>query len=165
MNITFLQTGTNLGDRLMNLAQTNDRIEECVGKIISTSSIYETEAWGVTDQPLFLNQVLQVETKLTAQEVLEIVLAIELEMGRIRLQKWAERVIDIDVLFYNNEIINKENLIVPHPRIQERNFVLKPLVEIAPNLVHPIFNKKIRELLEISTDKLEVYKFNKSDGR
>ena len=160
MNITFLQTGTNLGDRLINLEQANDSIEKRVGKIVATSSVYETEAWGVTDQPLFLNQVLKVETRLTAQEVLEIVLNIELEMGRIRIQKWAERLIDIDVLFYNNEIINEENLIVPHPRIQERNFVLKPLIEIVSSLVHPIFNKTMAALLETSKDELKVYKFN-----
>ena len=160
MNITFLQTGTNLGDRLINLEEANNKIEERVGKIIAISSIYETEAWGVTDQPLFLNQVLQIETTLSAQEVLETILAIELEMGRIRIERWAERLIDIDVLFYNNEIIKDENLIVPHPRIQERNFVLKPLIEIVPNLVHPIFNKTMIELLEMSTDKLRVYKFN-----
>ncbi len=160
MNITFLQTGTNLGDRLINLEQANDSIEKRVGKIVATSSVYETEAWGVTDQPLFLNQVLKIETRLTAQEVLEIVLNIELEMGRIRIQKWAERLIDIDVLFYNNEIINEENLIVPHPRIQERNFVLKPLIEIVSSLVHPIFNKTMAALLETSKDELKVYKFN-----
>ena len=160
MNITFLQTGTNLGDRLINLEEANNKIEERVGKIIAISSIYETEAWGVTDQPLFLNQVLQIETRLSAQEILETILAIELEMGRIRIERWAERLIDIDVLFYNNEIIKDENLIVPHPRIQERNFVLKPLIEIVPNLVHPIFNKTMIELLEMSTDKLRVYKFN-----
>ena len=158
MNITFLQTGTNLGDRLMNLDLANNQIEQQVGKIISASSIYETEAWGVTDQPLFLNQVIQVETRLSVQEIIEIVLSIEIEMGRVRVQKWAERLIDIDILFYNNDIIHQENLIVPHPRIQERNFVLKPLVEIAPNLIHPIFNQTMTELLEVSKDELNVYK-------
>ena len=158
MNITFLQTGTNLGDRSKNLEQANIKIEERIGKIIKLSSIYETEAWGVTAQPLFLNQVLLVETNLTVQEVLKTILNIELEMGRVRIQRWAERLIDIDILFFNKVIINQENLIVPHPRIQERNFVLKPLVEIAPNLMHPIFNKTMTELLEESEDKLKVYK-------
>ena len=158
MNITFLQTGTNLGDRSKNLEQANIKIEERIGKIIKLSSIYETEAWGVTAQPLFLNQVLLVETNLTVQEVLKTILNIELEMGRVRIQRWAERLIDIDILFFNKVIINQENLIVPHPRIQERNFVLKPLVEIASNLMHPIFNKTMTELLEESEDKLKVYK-------
>jgi 2-amino-4-hydroxy-6-hydroxymethyldihydropteridine diphosphokinase len=164
MSNIFLQTGTNLGNRLENLAKANRWIEKQVGKIICLSSIYETEAWGITQQPLFLNQVLIVETELPAQEVLETILKIETRLGRIRKERWAERWIDIDILFYGEEVICTEGLEIPHPRIQERNFVLQPLAEIAADFIHPIFKKSIKELLRASEDRLNVRVFEDTKG-
>jgi 2-amino-4-hydroxy-6-hydroxymethyldihydropteridine diphosphokinase len=110
----------------------------------------------VEDQPIFLNQVIAVETKLSAQRVLQDILKIELVLGRIRGQRWGSRVIDIDILYYNNDIIHSEDLQVPHPYIQERNFTLIPLAEIAADYIHPIFKKTNKELLDESKDPLKV---------
>lgn len=155
----YLHTGTNLGDRLANLNKANTLIAERVGGIIAQSSWYETAAWGVENQPDFINQVLMVTTTLSAQEVLKKVLEIETEMGRVRKQKWGERLIDIDILFYNDAIINQPDLTIPHPYLQERNFVLAPLQEIAPDLVHPKLKKNITRLYQLSTDTLSTRKY------
>ena len=133
----FLGLGSNLGNRAKNLLMAQKLIEEKIGKTLSKSSIYETAAWGITEQNAFLNQVLEIETIFSPSAVLHLVLKIEKDMGRIREIKWGERSIDIDVLYYNNEIISTENLAVPHPFIQERKFVLVPLCEIAPAFIHP----------------------------
>lgn len=156
MNLAYLLIGGNLGDRIENLASARSLVENKVGKIARASSIYETAAWGITEQPNFLNQVLLVETKLSAEKALQRILAIENKMGRIRTQKNASRIIDIDILFFNNEIIKQEDLTIPHPEIQNRKFALVPMNEIAPGMVHPIFKKSIKNLLSTSKDKLEV---------
>jgi 2-amino-4-hydroxy-6-hydroxymethyldihydropteridine diphosphokinase len=159
MNSCYLLIGGNLGDRIKNLDTVKDYIEQGIGKIKISSSIYETAAWGITEQPDFLNQVLIVETTLSAEKIIAKILTIENKMGRIRTQKNASRIIDIDILFFNDEVIHEVNLTIPHPQIQNRKFVLVPLAEISPNLVHPVLNKTISELLKACKDKLDVKLF------
>ncbi|GGE35432.1 MULTISPECIES: 2-amino-4-hydroxy-6-hydroxymethyldihydropteridine diphosphokinase [Sphingobacterium] len=156
MNIVYLLLGANIGNPNKQLDDAKIEIEDRIGKITSSSSIYESEAWGVENQPVFLNQVIQVETELSANKVLNDILKIELLLGRIRGQRWGSRIIDIDILYYNSDIIHTDELQVPHPYIQERNFTLIPLVEIAADYIHPIFKKSNKELLEESTDILKV---------
>ena len=159
MNKIYLLLGSNIGNTAQQLIKAKKNIEKKIGGIIRQSSIYQTAAWGKTDQPDFLNQVIIAETKLSAQESMQAILSIEKEMGRIRTIKNAPRIIDIDILFFNKEIINQTNLIIPHPEIQNRRFVLVPLNELSPNLKHPILQKNIHQLLKICPDKLDVKKF------
>lgn len=156
MNKLFLITGGNIGDRKGNLEAAAALIQKQIGKIIRLSAMYETEAWGITNQPAFYNQVLEIDTLLSAREVLHLILKIEEEMGRKRTIKNAARIIDIDILFFNNEIINEHNLIIPHPEIANRRFVLLPLLELDPSKLHPVLNKSIRELLAETKDKLKA---------
>ncbi|HEY3404466.1 MAG TPA: 2-amino-4-hydroxy-6-hydroxymethyldihydropteridine diphosphokinase [Ohtaekwangia sp.] len=154
----FLSLGSNLGDRAQNLIHASRLIRESLGEIILNSSVYQTAAWGNEDQPAFLNQVLEITTSLTPEQALKCVLQIERSMGRERNEKWGERNIDIDILFYENYIISSGQLTVPHPEIANRRFVLLPLAEIAPYFVHPVLHKTIEELLEICGDNLSVEK-------
>ena len=156
MNSAYLLIGGNLGNRIENLTKAISAIEKDIGKIIKVSAIYQTASWGITDQPDFLNQVLLVTTKFSAAETMQIILSVENKMGRIRTLKNASRIIDIDILFFNDEIINSRLLTIPHPEIQNRKFVLIPLNEIAPQLLHPVFKQSIQNLLSTSKDKLEV---------
>lgn len=156
MNLLYLLIGGNLGNRNENLSIAKDSIEKELGKMITSSSIYQTASWGITEQPDFLNQVLLVTTKFSAEESMQIILSIENKMGRIRTLKNASRIIDIDILFFNYEIINSQNLTIPHPEIQNRKFALIPLNEIAPDLMHPVFKRSIKNLLSTSKDELEV---------
>ena len=158
MNIVFLHTGSNLGNRFDYLHQANQLIKNRIGSIQKASSFYETAAWGITDQPAFINQAIRVETALSPNELLKAINQIEAEIGRIRIKKWAERVIDIDILFYNQTIIETPNLKVPHPRISERNFVLVPMNEIAADFVHPVFQKTMQQLLDETSDNVEAKK-------
>lgn len=156
MNSVYILLGGNLGDRVDNLRNARSYIEKEIGKIITTSSVYETASWGITDQPDFLNQVLLVETTYSAEEIMNRILSIENKIGRVRTQKNASRIIDIDILFFNEENINEDDLTVPHPEIQNRKFVLIPLSEIAPDLIHPKLRLTVKELLSTSKDNLEV---------
>lgn len=156
MNKLFLITGGNIGDRKGNLEAAAALIQKQIGKIIRLSAIYETEAWGITNQPAFYNQVLEIDTLLSAREVLHLILKIEEEMGRKRTIKNAARIIDIDILFFNNEIINEHNLIIPHPEIANRRFVLLPLLELDPTKLHPSLHKTVQELLAETKDKLNA---------
>ena len=156
MNSAYLLIGGNLGNRIENLTKAISAIEKDIGKIIKISTIYQTASWGITDQPDFLNQVLLVTTKFSAAETMQIILSVENKMGRIRTLKNASRIIDIDILLFNDEIINSRLLTIPHPEIQNRKFVLIPLNEIAPQLLHPVFKQSIQNLLSTSKDKLEV---------
>lgn len=156
MNSVYILLGGNLGNKEENMNVARSYIEKHVGKIIKASSIYETASWGIAGQPDFLNQVVLIKTKFSAEKVMETILLIENKMGRIRTEKNASRIIDIDILFFNDEVINKQGLIVPHPEIQNRKFVLVPLNEIASDLMHPTFQLSIKELLSTSKDKLEV---------
>jgi 2-amino-4-hydroxy-6-hydroxymethyldihydropteridine diphosphokinase len=158
MNKTSLLLGSNMGKSIEILSTAIEQIEEKIGSVLLGSDLYATAAWGNTSQPDFLNQVIEVATPLDAAETLEIILSIEKNMGRIRTIKNAPRIIDIDILFFNNEIINRSNLIVPHPEIQNRRFVLTPLNEIAPQMIHPVLNKTIEQLLSQCPDQLAVKK-------
>ena len=159
-NHLILHTGTNLGNREDNLLKANDLIEKRIGAISKYSSLYETEPWGVEEQPAFINQAIELTTALSPEEVLNAAHLIEEEMGRIRVKKWERRLIDIDIIFFGDQIIETERLHIPHKQIQHRNFVLIPLMEIIPDFIHPVFNETIEELYEKSTDTLEVYLLN-----
>lgn len=156
MNQLFLITGSNLKNKLANLEKANEEIKKHVGNILASSSIYETEAWGIENQPTFYNQIHLVETPLSSQKVMDTLLQIEKKMGRIRTTKNAARIIDIDILFYNEEIITTKDLIIPHKEIPNRRFVLMPLNEIAPNFLHPQLQKTIQQLLQECNDSLKV---------
>ncbi|WP_174834605.1 2-amino-4-hydroxy-6-hydroxymethyldihydropteridine diphosphokinase [Segetibacter aerophilus] len=156
MTDIYLLTGGNMGDRLRYLEKACQFIESKVDAVVKKSSIYETAAWGFTEQQAFLNQVICVNTELKPNELLQELLSIELQLGRERVEKMGPRVIDIDILFYSNQVISTANLVVPHPRMAERRFVLVPLNEIAPGFIHPVFNKTVNQLLEICLDLLEV---------
>ncbi len=156
MNSAYLLIGGNLDNREENLVTARSLIETELGKIVKISSIYQTAAWGITEQPEFLNQALLIKTKLAAGKMMQVILSIENKMGRIRSQKNASRIIDIDILFFNDEIINQPNLTIPHPEIQNRRFVLVPLNEIASRLIHPVFKQSIKNLLSTTNDILKV---------
>lgn len=158
MSKAYLLTGGNLGDRKKNLLTAISLINEQCGTLTRSSSIYETEAWGKTDQPSFLNQTLEISTSLNARQLMRKILKIEKEMGRIRKEKLGPRIIDIDILLYENEIHDLRFLKIPHPEMQNRRFVLVPLAEIDPTLQHPVLKKTIAELLEECPDNLQVSK-------
>ncbi len=152
----FLSTGSNEPGKRRSLEIARFLLQQEVGELREASRIYETAPWGKFDQPAFLNQVLEMETHLNPDELLASILAIETRMGRVRLEKWGRRLIDIDILFYADDQINLEHLQIPHPGIPDRRFVLIPLAEIAPDLVHPQSQKTIRQLLLETADDLEV---------
>jgi 2-amino-4-hydroxy-6-hydroxymethyldihydropteridine diphosphokinase len=156
MNEAYLLLGSNVGDRLSWFKKATGLIEEKCGKITICSSVYETAAWGLGDQPAFLNKVLRLHTALLPHELLSKILDIETGLGRHRHEKWGPRIIDIDLLFYNQEIINTPALIIPHPFLHKRRFTLVPLVEIAPQYVHPLLHKTTTELLHECVDPLDV---------
>lgn len=158
MNNAYLLIGGNLGDRLVNLQNAIQQIEMHVGKIISSSAIYETAAWGFTEQPPFFNQALQVQTHLSPTELMQQLLVIEKSLGRERLIPLGPRSIDIDIIFYNNEIIQNDLVTIPHPRMEQRNFVLIPLNEIAPHFIHPLLDIPTCTLLKQCKDQSHVYK-------
>lgn len=155
-NGIFLLLGTNQGDRSRNLTAAKQLIEERAGKIVRFSSVYRTAAWGNHDQPEFYNQAIDVSTGLSPQQLLTHILEIELELGRRRLEKWGPRIIDIDILFFHQQVINDSNLTVPHPRMPERRFALAPLAEIAPTFHHPVLHKDVSTLLHECKDPLPV---------
>ncbi|NMB27774.1 MAG: 2-amino-4-hydroxy-6-hydroxymethyldihydropteridine diphosphokinase [Tissierellia bacterium] len=148
MNIVYISFGSNIGDREKAIEEALDLIDQNQMKITKRSNIYETEPYGYTEQPVFLNGAVEVETKLTCREVLEKLLNIEKEVGRVRKFKWGPRLIDLDIIFFNDEIYDEEDLKVPHTDMQNRDFVLKPLNELCPDIIHPVLKKTIKELLE-----------------
>lgn len=158
MNRTYLLIGGNVGNRHQNLAKAARLIDGQAGKVVQCSAIYETEAWGKSDQPAFLNQVLEVETSLQPQSLLKAILHIEQEMGRRRNEKYGPRTIDIDILLYDNLELDTDDLVIPHPQLHLRRFALSPLAEIAATVIHPFLKKSIDELLLECPDKLAVKK-------
>ena len=160
MNRAYLLTGGNLGDRNQNLTTAREFISKQCGEIIAASSLYETAAWGNTDQPAFLNQALEIVISLNARQLIRRLLKVETMMGRVREEKYGPRIIDIDILLFNDEKHNYQLLKLPHPEMQNRRFALLPLAEIAPDIVHPVLNKTITELLKECKDELSVKKYS-----
>lgn len=150
--------GSNLGNRLQNLSTAIDLINSNAGPVLFMSSVYETAAWGNEAMPPYLNQVLITGTIMDPITLLEALLEIENKMGRERNTKWTSRIIDLDILFYGEKIINKSKLKIPHPHLHERKFTLVPLVEIIPEFIHPVFKKSMRQLSVICHDTLSVNK-------
>ena len=146
MSIVYIGIGSNLGDRKEHCLKAVRLFAEKGVVVRRRSSMYETEPWGVKDQPRFINMVIEAETGLTPEELLGVLKEIEEEVGRMETYRWGPRVIDLDILLYDNLAINTPELTIPHPRMHEREFVLRPLVEIAPDKIHPVLKKTIREL-------------------
>ncbi len=153
MVIAYLGLGTNIGDRAENLASVRDRLADMFVAIESVSPVYISKPWGFKSDHDFYNQVIAIKTKIDAFNLLDLVQEMENRMGRIRTVKgYSDRIIDIDILFYGNEIISSKPLIIPHPLLHKRMFVLQPMADIAPDFIHPIFNKTIAELMEECED-------------
>lgn len=157
MPSVYLLLGSNEGNSLALLESACEAISKGIGEISQSSSIYRTEAWGKTDQNDFLNQAVCVKTRKWPKTVLKLCLDIEKQLGRMRIEKWDPRTIDIDILFYGNKVINTDQLVVPHPQFEYRNFAIIPMMEIAPEFEHPINKKSIEELYKESEDELSVY--------
>ncbi len=155
-NQAFISLGTNLGDRRQNLINAVHAIESTLGEIIKQSALYETKPWGKSDQPDFLNQVILVLTDKSPLSCLGTLSSIERQSGRTRDEKWGARIIDLDLLYVNDQIVNTNKLILPHPGIPQTRFVLVPMAEIAPDFIHPHLLKNQKQLLEECTDTLEV---------
>jgi len=157
-HIIYLALGTNLGNRSANLRAAIEVLPPNV-KVITESKIYETPPWGVEDQPDFLNIALKCETNLEPEPLLKYLKRLEVRLGREKTFRWGPRLIDIDVLFYDDLILESESLTIPHQRLHERVFVLVPLADIAPDFIHPIFKKTIAELLASKDiDDIHLYK-------
>lgn len=154
----FLLLGTNLGDRHRNLLRAKDLLLEAGIDILASSSVYETQPWGKEDQPWFLNVLLEVRTSFTPEVLLLKCQDVEEELGRTRYEKWGERIIDVDILYYNDQVINTRKLNIPHPEIPNRKFTLLPLVELAAFVNHPVLDTNHMSLLAACEDPLEVKK-------
>ncbi len=152
----YVLLGSNLGDRSGNLQRALRHIGTEAGRIVRTSAVYESQPWGEPDQPDFYNQVVEVNTALPAEALLLALQAIEKVMGKHKIGKWRERLIDLDLLYYRNRIIRTGRLTVPHPEIQHRKFTLLPLCELAPDEMHPLLRLTHRQLLAASRDTLQV---------
>ena len=156
----ILLLGTNLGDREHHLETARKHLSRKIGRIQKVSSIYETESWGNPDQPDYLNQIICMETKFEPGELLHLVLSVEKKMGRVRSEeKYASRIIDIDILFYNDLIWSTSQLVIPHPKIYERRFVLQPMAEVCPEFIHPSAGKNMKQLLTECEDSSRVVLF------
>jgi len=159
----FLGLGSNVGDRLKYIEDAIARISGLEGvALVKKASVYETEPWGVKDQDYFLNTAVEIETSLSAEDIHKAIKSVEEELGRESREKWTSREIDIDLLFYGNEIIDSENLKVPHREIENRKFVLIPLAELNQDIIHPVLNKPISVLLRETGDHLEVLKYSEN---
>jgi 2-amino-4-hydroxy-6-hydroxymethyldihydropteridine diphosphokinase len=155
----YLLLGSNLGDRKALINEAIEQVEKHIGNVFVKSSVYETAAWGKEDQPGFLNIALGVKTKLDPLQVLKKALAIELELGRVRHEKWGSRLIDIDIILFGDRIVDMgDKLQIPHPQMHHRKFVLEPLAEIAAKSIHPVFKVSVSEILERLSDNLSVSK-------
>lgn len=160
LHTAVLLLGSNLGERKDFLVRATERLSEGLGNIEKVSAFYETKSWGNEDQPDFLNQVVICQTTYSAAQSLAVCLSIEKKLGRDRKEKWGSRTIDIDILYFDRDIIATNALKIPHPFLHERRFVLVPLCEILPDFIHPVLNVSNQELLERCTDGLEVILLN-----
>ena len=160
MEDVYLLIGGNMGNREEYLEKAKLAIEKRCGKIKKQSAVYETEAWGITHQEKFLNQALAIQTRLSPQDLLNTILDIEGLLGRKRAVKYGPRIIDIDILLYNNQVVNLRDLKIPHPELQNRRFALQCLNDIASDQVHPVLQKPVAQLLAECTDPLTVHKFS-----
>ncbi len=158
MDGIYLLLGSNLDKKDKNLEDAIILLEASEIKIRRKTAVYQSAAWGITEQPIFLNQVLEVETTLSPEALLANILDIESAMGRIRKIKWGERLIDIDILYYHDQAIKTKSLTIPHPQIQHRKFTLVPLCELIPEHLHPTLQQTQKALLEATDDLLEVLK-------
>ena len=154
----YLLLGSNLGDSRRKISDAIQNLELSLGRVIKSSSVYATKPWGIEDQPDYLNQVLEIDSKHGPEKILEVINEIEEQLGRVRHIKWHSRIIDIDILYYGAQVIQLKDLIIPHTEIENRNFVLIPMAEIAPNFVHPVLLMTQKELLSACKDNLEVKK-------
>lgn len=160
MNEVYLLTGGNMGNRIHYLSGAKKEISNHCGPVLRSSSVYETEAWGKEDQEPFLNQVLCIQTNLSPEDLMTGIFRIEEGFGRKREERYGPRLIDIDILLYNDLVVDHPGLTIPHPRMQSRRFVLTPLAEIAPGKMHPVLKKSISTLLDECDDPLKVNKIN-----
>jgi 2-amino-4-hydroxy-6-hydroxymethyldihydropteridine diphosphokinase len=159
MALAYLLLGSNMGERNDYIFQAEKLLEKHCGPIIKKSSMYQTEPWGIENVNPFLNKAIILNTLREPIELLKNILSIEKELGRIRIgNQYESRTIDIDIMFIGNMVLHTENLVIPHPRLTERRFVLVPMVEIAPDFVHPILHKTLKSLLEECKDRLQVDK-------
>lgn len=158
MQRIFLGLGSNKGDKKAHINKAINDIETKIGKTTQRSSLYKTAAWGKTDQSYFINQVIEIRTEIAPIDLLDTVLSIERKQGRVRKEKWGARSIDIDILFYDRAIVELPRLVIPHPFISERRFVLTPMHELAPDFQHPVLERSIAELLADCPDTLPVEK-------
>ena len=161
----ILHLGSNIGLRNQYLQRARQLLEAQVGKLVASSAIYRTSAWGIENQRDFLNQAFCFKTQLPPAQVLEIALNTETKLGRKRQERWGERIIDIDIIFYEDLTLDTPKLVIPHPWLQERRFVLVPLNDIAPNWVHPILGKTVSDLLMICPDEGEVERVSGGFGK
>lgn len=164
MKEVYLGLGSNKGERISFIEKAVSEIGNLPGtEIFTRAGIYETEPWGNIEQDDYLNTVIGINTTMNAEELLKELKRIEKHIGRMENKKWSEREIDIDLLFYGDDIIDNDNMIVPHGHIENRRFVLVPMNEIAPDLIHPVFKKSISQLLDSTTDNLKVFKYKLSN--
>ncbi|MDU1323407.1 MAG: 2-amino-4-hydroxy-6-hydroxymethyldihydropteridine diphosphokinase [Clostridium botulinum] len=148
MHTAYVAFGSNIGEKESYIKRALEKIEKRGMKIIKVSPIYETEPYGVLDQDSFLNGVVKIETNLTPENLIEVLLDIERQLDRVRERRWGPRTIDLDIIFYDDLIINKNNLIIPHKDMENREFVLKPLCDIDENFIHPVLKKSVRQLYD-----------------
>ncbi|WP_375438393.1 2-amino-4-hydroxy-6-hydroxymethyldihydropteridine diphosphokinase [uncultured Hymenobacter sp.] len=161
MAVSYLLLGSNLGDRTAILYEAVQQLSATAGTVEATSGLYETAAWGLEDQPAFLNQAVCLRTSLSPETLLDVCLQIEQVAGRERQIRWGARTLDVDILFYDHLILDTPRLTVPHPRLPERRFALVPLAEIAAELMHPVLRQTIAELLLACPDELAVLRVKK----